>query len=98
MERPEEYEELITELEDFEKSFISMAKDVREANQRLSYSFFKYSDVCRKAAEELKRMRPVEAEIEGGGSTWWYVCEECRMVIDRNDHFCRHCGRRIKNG
>ena len=98
MERPEEYEELITELEGCEKSFINMAKDVREADQRISYSFFKCSDVCRKAAEELKRMRPVEAEIDGGGSTWWYVCEECHGSVDRNDQFCRHCGRRIKHG
>ena len=37
-----------------------------------------------------------EPEIEGGGSTWWYVCSECRGAIDNNDRFCKHCGARLK--
>ena len=39
---------------------------------------------------------PVAAEIEGGGNgfgSWWYVCGECHGTIDRNDKYCRHCGR-----
>ena len=39
---------------------------------------------------------PVEAVIEGGGHSWWHVCEECHGEIDSSDIFCRHCGRRIK--
>lgn len=59
-------------------------------------SWFKEDEV-RKAKEDalalLKENEPVDIEIEGGGSTWWYVCEECHGSVDRNDLFCRHCGR-----
>lgn len=34
----------------------------------------------------------VRKEIEGGGSTWWYVCEECHTAVDSGDQYCRHCG------
>lgn len=37
-----------------------------------------------------------EAELEGGGSSWWYVCGECHGVIGDWDTYCKHCGRRIK--
>lgn len=39
-----------------------------------------------------------EAEMEGGGNTWWYVCGECRGAIDACDEYCRHCGRKIAWG
>lgn len=45
----------------------------------------------------LKEQEPVEAEIEGGGSTWWYVCGECHGTINASDRYCKHCGRRIKH-
>ena len=37
----------------------------------------------------------MHAEIEGGGSTWWYVCGECHTVIATKSKYCRECGRRI---
>lgn len=43
----------------------------------------------------MKELEPVAAELEGGGSTWWFVCGECHTAIDRCDRFCRQCGRRI---
>lgn len=46
--------------------------------------------------KELGKQESVEAELEGGGSTWWYVCGECHTTIDSRDRFCRQCGRRIK--
>ena len=36
-----------------------------------------------------------ETEMEGGGSTWWYVCGECHTAIDKKDRFCRECGRKL---
>ena len=45
----------------------------------------------------LKRMLPEPIEMEGGGSSWWYVCPECHGAIDRNDRFCRHCGQAVTN-
>lgn len=39
-----------------------------------------------------------EVELEGGGTTWWYVCGECHGAIDSKDKFCRYCGRLLKWG
>ena len=46
----------------------------------------------------IMRMTPEEMEIEGGGTSWWYVCPECHGAIDNADHFCRHCGQKVTNG
>ena len=45
----------------------------------------------------LKEQDPVETELEGGGSSWWYVCGDCHGAIDQRDNYCKHCGRRIKH-
>ena len=47
--------------------------------------------------EAIKQLTPEEIEIEGGGSSWWYVCPECHGQVDRQDRFCRHCGQALKN-
>ena len=39
---------------------------------------------------------PKEKEIEGGETTWWYVCPECRGAVDSGDKVCRHCGQVLK--
>lgn len=44
----------------------------------------------------LKEQEPLPAEMEGGGSTWWMVCGDCHGSIDTNDHYCKHCGRKVK--
>lgn len=41
-------------------------------------------------------LEPVDIELEGGGSTWWYVCGECHGTIDERDAYCRHCGRKLR--
>ena len=41
----------------------------------------------------MKNKEPVNIEIEGGGNSWWHVCEECHGAVDHSDHFCKHCGR-----
>jgi hypothetical protein len=48
-------------------------------------------------AEIVAIAEPVEKEIEGGGSTWWYVCSECHGTVDNSDKYCKHCGRKFKN-
>ena len=45
--------------------------------------------------EELTE-EEAEVEIEGGGSTWWYVGSDCHGAINDFDRYCRHCGRRLK--
>lgn len=52
--------------------------------------------IIRAAISMLKEQEPVQAELEGGGSTWWIVCGDCRGPIDTNDHYCKHCGRKVK--
>jgi len=47
--------------------------------------------------EETLLTKPVRTEWEGGGHNWWCVCGECHGALDPSDHFCRHCGRKIKN-
>lgn len=41
-------------------------------------------------------LKPVTQEVEGGGSSWWYVCSECHSQIDSKDRYCRQCGRPIE--
>ena len=35
------------------------------------------------------------AELEGGGTCWYYVCDECHIAINPKDNYCRGCGRKI---
>ena len=89
--------ELIKELEKIQKGFIQMARDnTGPEPNAICIRAFQISETCRKAAEELKRNIPQKNEIEGGGTSWWYVCPECRGAIDRQDHFCRHCGQAVE--
>ena len=48
--------------------------------------------------EAIAMLTPAEMEVEGGGSTWWYVCPVCHTAIDPNDKFCRQCGQAVKCG
>ena len=44
----------------------------------------------------VKRLTQAEPEIEGSAWSWWYVCPDCHGQIDKDDGFCRHCGREIR--
>ena len=50
------------------------------------------NDVIELLMQRVKR-KPVQAGLEGGGTTWWYVCEDCHTAINYKDNFCRECGR-----
>ena len=52
--------------------------------------------LAKDALAMLNEQEPKEAEFEGGGSSWWYVCGECHGIIDQKDRYCRHCGREIR--
>ena len=45
---------------------------------------------------DFKEEEATPAEMEGGGSTWWIVCGACHGAIDTNDHYCKHCGRKVR--
>ena len=89
-------EEIIKGLKRISEILLNMARDTRTTDQAVSYQAWKDNVIVEKAIEALKRNIPKEPEIEGGGSTWWYVCEECHGAIDKSDHFCRHCGQALK--
>jgi len=87
--------ELKAELTNIADHFMILATEQRDKDQGVSYKAFHVSEICRQAAENLQQ-DPVDAELEGGGSTWWHVCEECHGTIDTKDKYCRECGRRIR--
>ena len=45
--------------------------------------------------EAIAEQKPVKPDIEGGGSSWFYVCGECHGSVNPYDKHCRHCGREI---
>ena len=75
-----------------------IAEDLTEKDPKRSEQCFGEAEIFRGAAEAVVRLETAEAEIEGGGSTWWYVCGECRAPISPPDHFCRMCGRPLEWG
>lgn len=89
-------EELIRQLEEIKTAFHEIAVDLRETNQKISYESFQISEVSGKAIDGLRRNIPEEMEMEGGGTSWWYVCPECHGAIDNRDSYCRHCGQAVK--
>ena len=90
-----EIRKLIECLKDMEHGAMDAARDLRETDPKTSYTFFGIAEASKKAAEELKGRILMPAEIEGGGTTWFYVCGECHGSIDTRDKFCRHCGHPI---
>ena len=88
---------LINDLEEMHKGSIETAQELRNISPQMSYTFYGISEVSGKAAEMLQQMIPVKREMEGGGSTWFYVCEECHGTVDSRDRFCRHCGRPLED-
>ena len=88
---------LINDLEEIYKGSFEVGMELRNISPHLSYTFHRISEVNRNAEEQLKRLIPVKREMEGGGSTWFYVCEECHGPVDSRDGFCRHCGRPLED-
>lgn len=39
--------------------------------------------------EQIRKRAGVERE--GGGSTWWYVCENCHGAVNYMADICPHC-------
>ena len=44
----------------------------------------------------MEHFKPAEIEIEGGGRSWWHVCEDCHGAVDTSDLYCKHCGKPLK--
>jgi len=51
---------------------------------------------AKEMAEDLLIRQETTPEIEGGGTSWWFVCRDCRGSISPYDIYCKHCGRLVK--
>ena len=91
----QEAEKLVEQLKEAVDKSMNIATAIRTEMPLKSFYFFKQAELMSKAAEELKRNIPQEIKIEGG-LTWWYVCPECHGAIDRDDHYCKHCGQAVE--
>ena len=89
-------EEKIRSMKDAAKTWQEMAIALRDTDPAGSFRCFRWSEMMTDAAKALEERIPVETEIEGGGSTWWYVCGDCHTAVDSADRFCRQCGRPLK--
>ena len=96
--RVQEIKELIDQLKEAEEVHLKVAKDLRETDQKMSFFYYKLSELMKTAAEVLGKQMPVPAEIEGGKDSWFYVCGDCHGQIDPKDKYSRHCGRWITWG
>ena len=45
-----------------------------------------------KALEQLRKTASAEPDIEGSRFHYFYVCGNCRSVINYRDSFCWNCG------
>ena len=46
----------------------------------------------REALEQLRKTASAEPDIEGSRFHYFYVCGNCRSVINYRDSFCWNCG------
>ena len=85
---------LAADLKEMKSDLIDAAVRFREEAPGLSYILWDYSGKVERA---LQRLTPVKRDMEGGGLSWFYVCEECHGQVDSRDGFCRHCGRPLED-
>ena len=95
----QEAEKVVLQLNEAAKTCISISTAIRTEQPASSLFWLRMAGVVEEAAKMLENSLPTGIEIEGGGSSWWYVCEECRGAVDTSDSYCKHCGRKlIKDG
>ena len=95
MNERQEAEKIVMQLREAAKTDMNIATSLRTEAPASSMFWFKMAELMETAAKALESRMPVEVEIEGGGSTWWYVCEDCHGAVDTSDLYCKHCGRKL---
>ena len=86
-------QELRERMEQVRKELLEAAIRIREKSPGLSYGLYQYSKT---AEDAVRRLTPVKRDPEGGGGSWFAVCEECRGQVGELDQYCRHCGRPLE--
>lgn len=87
----------IDQLKNTKKHLRTQIKTANSMGSKFVYILTTEAEKCLELAEaeETLTAKPVVAEIEGDGrSFWWYVCGECHGAVDQGDKYCKHCGRR----
>lgn len=79
----------------------TLSERLRETARRLERA--DEVNALREAAGLLECMEPAEPEKITGldfgeFTTTVYLCGACRMLIERGDVYCKHCGKPIKWG
>lgn len=89
---------MIDRVRNLKKHLEAQIRKAEKLDSKWVYILEEEARTCLKLAESeeeiLKQLEPLEPELEGGGRSWWYVCDECHGAIDFRDRYCRHCGRR----
>ena len=69
----------------------------RSAKERAGGYIRVSDDMMDLIIEQLKGPKPAKKEWEGGGGSWFAVCEDCRGQVGEYDAYCRHCGRALED-
>lgn len=54
------------------------------------------ADLALEVNNIVQRSVGAEAELEGGGHTWFFVCGECHAILKEHAKYCHECGKRVK--
>lgn len=89
---------MIDRMKNLKAHMTAQIKKAKQLDSKWVYILKEEAETCLELAEAeiVTCAEPVERELEGGGSSWWYVCAECHGAIDSNDKYCKHCGRKVK--
>lgn len=89
---------MIDNLKNLKKHLQTQISKAKQFDSKWVYILKTEAEKCLELAEaeETLLSPPTHTELEGGGHSWWYVCGECHGMIDNNDLYCRHCGRKVK--
>jgi len=83
------------------KTIMSWLEGLAQSDWREFHSDSEVQNIAKAVLALLKEQEAVEPKKENDGTpepwtSWWFVCGECHVAIDRSDIFCRHCGRKVK--
>ena len=89
---------MIDRMKNLKAHLTAQIKKAKQLDSKWVYILKEEAETCLELAdaEITTCAEPVESEMEGGGSNWYYVCGECHGLINSDDQYCRHCGRRVK--
>lgn len=83
---------------DIEKIKKQLTTQIAVAQELNSPFAFMSVGAVKELLNVIEAQTPTEAELEGGGCSWWYVCGNCHTSVNENDNYCRECGKMLHFG